>query len=110
MLVEKLTEENFYKTLDDSKDFLIIYFTAPWCGPGQTMTLLIEEIAKEYENKLKISKVNVDENPNISKDQKIESIPMLVFFKDGKRIDEFIGAYDKETIIDKIEEVLEKNQ
>ena len=76
----------------------ILYFTASWCGPCKAIAPSLEELSEEMASKLKIVKINVDENPSISQTYSIRSIPALMIFKDGEKISEKMGALPKSAL------------
>jgi thioredoxin 1 len=106
--MEKLNvgDANFQKEIKECEGVSLVDFWAPWCGPCQMMTPVMEELAESYKGKAKIAKLNVDENPGISQEFEVMSIPSLIFFKDGKEVERLIGAHDKEEIIAKLEKLL----
>ncbi len=82
---------------------------ATWCGPCVAMTPLVDQLAQEYEGKVVIGKYNVDENTDLSMKYRIMSIPMFLFFKDGKKQDiRLVGSQTRETLVEKLEELLSK--
>jgi thioredoxin 1 len=101
----KFTDQNFEEEVTKSKVPVLVDFWAPWCGPCQMMGPIIEELAKEYEGKaIKIGKVNVDENPTMAEKYSVMSIPAFKIFKDGKVVNEMVGAQAKEGL----KEILDK--
>ena len=80
----KLSTENFEKEVLKSEKPVLVDFYADWCGPCNAMAPVIEELAKELEGKVKVGKINVDENPDIAVEYNVMSIPTLIVFKNGK--------------------------
>lgn len=93
--VVQLNENNFEQEVLKSDYPVLVDFWAPWCGPCQLVGPIIEELAKSYQDKLKVAKLNVDENSNLSSRYQILSIPTLILFKNGKPVDSLIGATTK---------------
>lgn len=86
---------------------VVIDCWATWCGPCMAMTPIVEELADEYEGKVVIGKYNVDEEGDLSMKYRIMSIPMFLFFKDGKKVDiRLVGSQSKETLKEKIQELI----
>lgn len=94
-----ITDENFNKEILESNLPVLVDFWASWCGPCQMVGPIIEELAKEFEGKVKIGKVNVDENPKIAAKYGIMSIPTVILFKQGKEVGRKIGVEGKEGYI-----------
>lgn len=107
-MVQSLNEKNFQKKVIESKKLVLVDFWAPWCGPCQIFAPILEEIEKEFEEKIKVYKINVDENQNISNQYQIEAIPTIFIFKDGKIIDKIIGLITKEELKEKINSLSSK--
>jgi len=97
------TDQNFDQEVLKSDQPVLVDFWAPWCGPCQAMGPIIDELAKEFEGKAKVGKLNVDENSKIAEDFGIMSIPSLKIFKDGKVAQEFTGVQVKETLKNALE-------
>jgi thioredoxin len=101
----EITDANLKNYLSDSKP-LVIDFWAEWCGPCRMIAPLIDELHKEYDGKVNIGKVNVDENDEISAEYGIRNIPTLLFFKDGELVDKHVGAATKAVLEEKIKSLL----
>jgi len=97
-----LTDSNFKDTVLNSDKVSIVDFWAVWCGPCKMIAPSIEELAKEYEGTAVIGKLNVDENPQVSTEYGIRSIPTILFFKNGKIVDKQVGVVPKSVIESKL--------
>ena len=89
-----LDDSNFAQTIN-KYPLLLVDFWAPWCGPCRMMSPIIDQVGKEYIGKLVVGKVNVDENPHISGQFGISSIPTLILFKRGQAVNNIIGSVSK---------------
>lgn len=106
MSIEHFTDSNFKKEVLESKIPVLVDFWANWCGPCKMIAPIVDELAKEYAGKMKIGKVDVDGNSAVASKYGVMSIPTLIFFKDGKIMDQVSGALNKSTLKQKIEENL----
>ena len=97
-----LTDANFDETIKSDKPVLVDFW-AEWCGPCRMVGPFVEELAKEYDGRAVIGKVNVDNNPNISMQFGIRNIPALLFFKNGQVVDKQIGAAPKSELAKKLD-------
>ena len=100
------TDSNFDQEVLQSKVPVVVDFWAVWCTPCRIVSPIIEELAKEYEGKVKVGKLNVDENQQTSGNFGIMSIPSVLIFKNGQPVKTIIGAQGKEKYKQEIEEVL----
>jgi len=89
-----------------SDGLVMVDFWAVWCGPCRMIATTIEELAKEYAGKLKVGKLNTDENPDVAGKYKIMGIPTIIFFKAGQKVDQVVGAVPKPQLKAKIEALL----
>lgn len=101
-----LTDQNFKQEVLDSKTPVLVDFWAAWCMPCRIVGPIVEELAKEYEGKLKVGKVNVDENGQTSQTYGVMSIPSLLIFKNGQVVKTMIGAQSKDNFKREIDSVL----
>ena len=98
MATSKTNDQDFKADVLESDKFVLVDFWAEWCGPCKAIAPSLEEISEEMKDKLKVVKVNVDENPTVSQSYSIRSIPALMIFKDGKKVSEKMGALPKSAL------------
>lgn len=101
-----ITDSNFQAEVAQSPMPVLVDFWAPWCGPCRAVSPIVEELAKEYTGKVKVGKLNVDENQDTAGQFGVMSIPTLLFFKNGKPVDSIVGVKSKEDIRHKMEALL----
>ena len=94
-MVKKFDENNFDAEVLQSSIPVFVDFYADWCGPCKMMSPVIDQLAAEYEGKIKVGKVNVDENNDLAVKYGIMSIPNMIFFKNGQPVDRIVGAIPK---------------
>lgn len=95
-----LTKENFEQEVLKSELPVLVDFWAPWCGPCRMLAPTVEEIAKEYDGKIKVGKVNVDDESELAKQFGIMSIPTVILFKNGQEAKKSIGLVEKEELVE----------
>jgi thioredoxin 1 len=105
----EFTDENFETDVLKSDVPVLVDFWAPWCGPCKMIAPIVEEIAGEYDGKLKVGKLNTDDNQQVAAKYGIMSIPTLMIFHGGEVSERIVGAQPKKAITDKIDVVLAKN-
>ena len=98
----EVTDDTFESTIADNK-LVLVDFWAPWCGPCRMVAPVLDEIAGEHGDKVTIAKVNTDENQVVASKHGIMSIPTMMLFKDGEKIDQMVGALPKPQIMAKLE-------
>ena len=102
-MAKEVTDSTFEAEVLQSDIPVLVDFWAPWCGPCRALSPVIDQLSEEYAGKVKIFKLNTDDNPESAVKFRINSIPNLIFFKGGKPVDQVIGGQDKATLKAKLD-------
>lgn len=105
-MVLEVNDQNFENEVIKAGTPVVVDFWAPWCGPCRMLAPVTEKLADAYSGKVKFCKINVDENPEMSKKYQVMSIPLVLFFKDGKQKDSSLGAVPETMLKPKVEALL----
>jgi thioredoxin 1 len=106
MSAAAVTDETFEQEVIESSVPVLVDFWAPWCGPCRMVAPVVDEIAEQYMGQVKVVKVNTDDNPGVASKYGIRSIPTLMIFKGGQRVDMVVGAVPKTTLANTLEKHL----
>lgn len=106
MGAEQVTDSTFKQEVLESEIPVLVDFWAPWCGPCRMVAPVVDEISEQYNGQVKVVKVNTDENPSVASQYGIRSIPTLMIFKGGQRVDMVVGAVPKTTLANTLEKYL----
>ena len=104
--VLEVTDSTFAQEVLQSTPPVLVDVWADWCGPCKAIAPIVEELAREYEGQLKVMKLDVDENPRTASEYRVQSIPTLLVFKDGKPAERIVGAVPKKVIVDTLHRVM----
>ncbi|RIH86641.1 Thioredoxin [Meiothermus luteus] len=94
----EVTDANFDAVLKENQ-FVLVDFWAEWCGPCRMVAPVMEELAKEYEGKVTVAKLDVDQNPQVAMRYRVMSIPTIILFKDGQPVEVMVGAAPKSNFV-----------
>lgn len=104
--ITSLTDATFDETVQGSSEAVVVDFWAEWCGPCKMISPILEEIAAEHKDKLRVAKLNVDDNPDVTRRFDVMSIPTLIVFKDGQAKKRVVGAKGKSQLLQELGEFL----
>jgi thioredoxin 1 len=104
--VPSVTDETFEQEVIQSNVPVLVDFWAPWCGPCRMVAPVVEDVATQFEGQIKVVKLDTDQNPNVASQYGIRSIPTLMIFKGGQKVDMVVGAVPKSTIASTLEKHL----
>ncbi len=104
--VTNISADSWDKDVLQSPDLVMVDFWAAWCSPCKMVAPVVEELAKEYEGKVKFFKLNTDENPDVASRYKIRGIPTLMFFKNGEIVEQIVGVVPKAQLKTKLDSFL----
>ncbi|MGV3759852.1 MAG: thioredoxin [Actinomycetota bacterium] len=105
--MQSLTDTTFDEEIGSSAEPVLVDFWAEWCGPCKTIAPILEEIATEQAGKLKVAKLNVDDNPDIARRFDVMSIPTLIVFKDGQPAKRMVGAKGKGQLMQELSDLID---
>lgn len=103
--VKEIDDSSFEAEILKSDVPAVVDFWAPWCGPCKSIAPILEELASEYSGKVKITKLNVDDNPKTPSQFNIRGIPNLVFFKGGEVVEQIVGAVPKDQLVTALDKI-----
>lgn len=102
----EVTDQTFEGEIGSASGLAMVDFWAAWCGPCRMVAPVVEQLAKEYAGRLKVGKLDVDDNPKTTQRYNVRSIPSILFFKDGEHVDTVVGAVPKPQLEKKIQQHL----
>lgn len=105
-MAEAVTSATWEQEVLKAPGLVLVDFWAVWCGPCRMVAPIVDEISKEYEGKLKVLKLNTDENPDVAGRYRIMGIPTLMFFRNGQTVDQIVGAVPKSQLKTKVDALL----
>ncbi len=97
-MITEITQQNFETEVLNASVPVLVDFWASWCGPCRMLSPVVDELAEQYDGKVKFGKINVDEQPRLAMNYSVESIPTLLLFKDGRPVNKSVGVVPKSSI------------
>ena len=104
--VHEISDSNFESEVINSEIPVLVDFWAPWCGPCKSIAPVLEELANEFNGRVKVVKVDVDINPESATNYNVRGIPNLVFFKGGKMVDQIVGAVPRDQLLNSLNKLV----
>ena len=104
--VVELSEGNFEQEVTKAQTPVLVDLWAPWCGPCRMLTPVVEALAAQYQGKMKMGKLNVDDHPQIASQFRVMNIPTVLFFRQGKEVDRIVGVVPREELTRRIERAI----
>ena len=104
--VKEISDASFDADVLKSDVPCLVDFWAPWCGPCKSIAPILEEIAQEFAGKIKVTKINVDDNPRTPTQYRVRGIPNLIFFKGGQLVEQIVGAVPKDQLVAAINKII----
>lgn len=101
-----INDNTFEEEVVNSAELTVVDFWAPWCGPCRKLGPVLDEVAQDFEGKIKVVKLNTDENLKTAKEYSVSGLPTLLIFKEGKAVERLVGLMPKTTIVSNIEKHL----
>jgi len=105
-MIIDVTDANFDKEVIQSNSLVLVDFWAEWCGPCRMVAPIVKEIGQDFEGRVVVAKLDVDNNPEVSNKFGIRNIPTILFFKNGEIVDKQVGAVPKNVLVAKVEAIL----
>ena len=106
MAALEVTDDSFSNEVLNSELPVLVDFWAEWCGPCKMVSPIVEELSNEYNGKVKVTKLDVDSNPQTATNYGIRGIPTLLMFKDGSAVDQIVGAVPKAQIAERLDKII----
>ncbi|MDR2123333.1 MAG: thioredoxin [Flavobacteriaceae bacterium] len=101
-----ISDQSFKDEVLSSNEPVLVDFWAEWCGPCRSLTPIVEELSEEFKGKVKVAKIDIDTNQEVSVEYGIRNIPTLLFFKNGQVVDKVVGVQSKEKLAEKMQALL----